>query len=201
MAEYETTAATLIDQVAQKYRAHNVNAIEVGQLIYELATTHNLTLDALRVKLREQYQITIHSSGTLSKWRSVYETYILKWGLTIQEIARHEIGKLYLIKDVFEPTTADLWFERMNTMTEGELLGEVGSETAEGRKHYSLPLSVAGLVERARAALSESAMGTPGALSSIAYQEITAQLILDMGPERRKEIYDALHGERTDPID
>jgi hypothetical protein len=201
MAEHETTTATLIDQVAQKYRAHNVNAIEVGQLIYELANTHNLTLDTLRVKLREQYQITIHSSGTLSKWRSVYETYVLKWGLTIQELARHEISKLYLIKDAFEPSTADMWFERMNTMTEGELMGEVSTETTEGRKHYSLPLSVAGLVERARAALSESALGTPGGLSSIAYQEITAQLIIDMGPERRREIYNALHGDAPQPID
>lgn len=201
MAEHDTTAATLIDQVATKYRQHNVNAIEVGQLIHELATGHNLTLDAVRAKLREQYQITIHSSGTLSKWRGVYETYVLKWGLTIQELARHEISKLYLIKDAFEPSTADLWFERMNTMTESELTSEVGSETTEGRKHYSLPLSVAGLVERARAALSESALGTPGQLSSIAYQEITAQLILDMGPERRREIYDALHGDLPAPVD
>ncbi len=199
MSEHDTTATELVAQVADKYRQHNLNAIEVGQLISELNTRHNLTLDQLRASLREQHGITIHSNGTLSKWRGVYDIFVLKWGMSTNELAHHEISKLYMIKDVFEPSTADLWFERMNSMSEGELMTEVGNEGAEGRKHYSLPISVAGLVERARAALSESALGTPGALSTTAYQEITAQLIIDMGPERRREIYDALHGEQTLP--
>jgi hypothetical protein len=201
VSEHDTPATQLVAKIADKYREHNLNAIEVGQLVSELNTIHGLTLDQLRVELREHHGITIHSNGTLSKWRGVYETYVTKWGLTTTELAHHEISKLYAIKDVFEPSTADLWFERMNSMTEGELLTEMGAATQEGRKHYSLPLSVAGLVERARAALSVSATGSAGQLSGIAYQEIAAQLILDMGPERRREIYGLLHGEQPQPVE
>jgi hypothetical protein len=198
MAEHDTTYTQLIEGVAEKYRAHNLNAIEIGELVHRLHQEHNITLDRLRLALREQHGINIHSNGTLSKWRGVYETYIKKWGFTVEEISRHEVSKLYMIKDVFEPSTADLWFERMNTMTEGEMLTELGNENAEGRKHFSLPFSVAGMVERARAALSMDALDSPGALSTAAYQEIVAQLVLDMGPERRREIYDLLHGENRE---
>lgn len=196
MSEDGIKATQLVEEIATKYKAHNVNAIDIGGLVSELAQEHNYTLDSIRRRLREEFGVVIHSNGTLSKWRSVYDTYILKWALTKEEISRYEIGKLYMIRDAFEPTTADIWFERMNTMTEGELMSEVGEAGTEGRKHYSLPLSVAGLVERARAALSHSATGSAGTLSAIAYQEITAQLILEMGDDRRREIYAALHGEQ-----
>ena len=196
MAELNERPAQLIAQVAEKYREHNLSALDVGQLVSQLQSEYSITLDQLRVELREQHGVNIHSNGTLSKWRGVYETYVVKWGMTTEELAAHEMSKLYLIKDVFEPSTADIWFERMNTMSEGELLGELG-DNLEGRKHYSFPVSVGGLIERARAALSDSALGTPGALSVTAYQEIVAQLVLDMGPERRREIYEILHGERN----
>jgi hypothetical protein len=195
MAEDTAVAQELLGLVAERYRSHNLNAIEIGGEISRLQSEHGMTLDRIRGWLRENHNIAIHSNGTLSKWRGVYDTYVLKWGLTVDEISRHEISKLYMIKDSFEPSTADMWFERMNTMTEGELMEEVGNQNAESRKHFSVPLSVAGMMERARAALSEDALGKSDALSTTAYQEIVAQLILDIGPERRREFYEVLHGE------
>ncbi len=198
MSEDAITATSLVEKIAEKYRQHNVNAIDIGGIVSSLANEHGYTLDSIRRRLREEFGVMIHSNGTLSKWRSVYDTYIRKWGLTITEISHYEIGKLYMIRDVFEPSTADIWFDRMNTMTEGELMSEVGEAGVEGRKHFSVPLSVAGLMERARAALSQSAVGSAGNLSSTAYQEIVAQLVIEMGDERRREIYDALHGEQRE---
>jgi len=190
-----------LSEIAKLNMSSNLGRYQLAQLYYELTFDTDLPWESIDQYLVDNYQCQILSKGSMSKLRSVYETWVKISGLGMHELAPFSPYLLYALqkKTEINARTAPMWLNRLRTHTRDQVLAAAdGVREPKGQDYQSvtIPAEIYGLLNDARAKMA-TAVGEQK-LTHTAFLEFLGQLILDSNDMNLREIWAKMHGEETE---
>jgi hypothetical protein len=189
-----------LEEMAKLNMSSNLGRYQLAQLYYELTFDTDLPWESIDQYLVDNYQCQILSKGSMSKLRSVYETWVKISGLGMHELAPFSPYLLYALqkKTEINARTANMWLNRLRSHTRDQVLeaaSGVGESKAQEYQSVTVPVEIYGLLNNARAKMA-TAVGQEK-LTHTAFLEFLGQLILDSHDGNLREIWAKMHGEET----
>jgi len=190
-----------LTELAKVNLSSNMGRYQLAQLYYELTLDTDLPWESIDQYMLDNHQAQIPSKGSMSKLRSVYETWVKVSGVGMHELAPFSPYLLYSVqkKTEINARTAPVWLSRMRTHTREQVLqaaGGMGGERQHDYQSVTVPVEVYGLLNDARAKMA-GAVGQEK-LTHTAFLEFLGQLVLDSNDGSLREIWARMHGEEVE---
>jgi hypothetical protein len=200
-SEQFTRHRETLSEIAKLNMSSNLGRYQLAQLYYELTFDTDLPWESIDQYLVDNYQCQILSKGSMSKLRSVYESWVKISGLGMHELAPFSPYLLYALqkKTEINARTAPMWLNRLRTHTRDQVLAAadgVREFKAQEYQSVTIPAEIYGLLNDARAKMA-TAVGEQK-LTHTAFLEFLGQLILDSNDMNLREIWAKMHGEETE---
>lgn len=190
-----------IEELARMNLDGNAARYKLGQLYYELSVATDISWDALDQYMTENYQCQIPSRSSMSRLRSVYETWNRHSGINLAELAPFSPYLLYTLQKRTEinSRTASAWLSRLRNYTRDQVLEAASGVKEEKRTDFeklSVPTEIYTLLNDARAKMAD-AVGERK-LTHTAFLEFVGQLVLDSNDANLRAIWAKMHGEELE---
>jgi hypothetical protein len=198
------THADNLKRIASLNHSSNHDKYMLGQLYYNITKDTGLSYEMIDTYMVATHGIQLPSGGSMSRLRSVYETWHLHAGVEIDELAFVSPYLLYQLQNltIITGTSSIDWLGKLRTHTREQVLeaalGIRPKPESEKPKLQSVTVSkdVVALMNDARAHFAK-AVGEV-VISPTAFLEFTSQLILDSNPINLRSIWAKMHGEATE---
>lgn len=196
--------AETLKKIASLNHSSNHDKYLLGQLYYEITKDTGLSYEMIDTYMVTQHGIQLPSGGSMSRLRSVYETWHLHAGVDIDELAFVSPYLLYQLQNltIITGTSAIDWLGKLRTHTREQVLeaaqGIREKTDVEKPKLQSVTVhkDVVALMNDARAHFAKAVGET--VITPTAFLEFTSQLILDSNPMNLRSIWAKMHGEAID---
>lgn len=195
--------AEAVTDMAKAHTKGNEQRLRLGQLYHEITARTTIDYAALDAHMVQAHQVQLPSKSTMNRLRTVYETWCVHAGVQIEELAPFSITLLHQVGIITPITakTAPLWLARMRAGTRDQVMafarGMVDEDATRPRLvNLVVPEGVATMLADARVHFA-AAVGEDK-LSTTAFVEFAAQLVLDSSPENLRALWRHAHGEDDD---
>jgi len=193
--------AETLKRIASLNHSSNHDRYSLGKLYYEITKDTGLSYEMIDTYMVTKHGIQLPSGGSMSRLRSVYETWHLHAGVDIDELAFVSPYLLYQLQNltIITGTSAMDWLAKLRTHTREQIL-----EAARGIRNkpdkqemasVTVNKDVVATMNDARAHFAKAVGET--VISPTAFLEFTSQLVLDSSPENLREIWAKMHGEEV----
>lgn len=196
--------ADKLGKIATLNRNSNRDKYELGKIYYEITKDTGLSYEMIDTYMVAEHGIQLPSGGSMSRLRSVYETWALHAGVDIDELSFVSPYLLYQIQNltIITGVSAIDWLARLRTHTREQVLeAALGIRTkdkpnTQDLKSISVNSDVASMMNDARAHFAR-AVGLKD-ITPTAFIEFASQLILDSSLPILRDIWSKMHGETTE---
>lgn len=197
--------AAALGEIAKAHTDANVQRLTMGQLYYQITQRTTIDYAALDTHMVQEHQVQLPSKSTMNRLRKVYEVWCEHANVEIEELAPFSTTLLHEISIIAPVTakTAPMWLSRMRSGTRDQVLATARGLIPDGEEggrpkliNLTIPKPVAELLADARVHFAD-AVGEEK-LSSTAFIEFAAQLVLDSSPANLRSLWRDAHGEADD---